>query len=474
MRGPAGVGKSALAQTCAQRIQASGQLGASFFFYRPNSWNDPDKFIPTITYQLTTKYPAYRDLIDAIILRDRLVLQTSIEVQFEELLVKPLRELSSKGQRGVGMDAVIVIDGLDECNTATAIDAIIKLVITSIHQQTTPFLWAFFSRPEPHITSAFSSQLAMEVSWRLELPVSRDADSDVEAYLRDSFRTIHAKYGLPPTMTWPSEDDIHHLVDQSSGLFIYPVTIVRYIGQDNSAFGLDDRLRLVLELDEGIVGSDDNPLSALDRFYRLIMAQIPKADLPNTLSLLCIDLNWKSTWSENPIIQYCSILGLSITAFHAATSNLHSVIEIQKSKTGTPLWFSFYHKSFTEFLSTSMRSGPDYYVNASHCLQKCFGAMTDFLCRISNTGDGMCILNVKLITYFSFVYLVHIRVSPDKGVFKGDVRRTLSNLFSLLARNEVEMTGDIACQFSRINWGWLAAECDGVFTVEVEKFTEKV
>lgn len=382
MRGPAGVGKSAIAQTCAEKIQAAGRLGATFFFHRPNGWNDPRKFIPTIAYQLTTKDSAYRDLVDTIILRDPLVLETSINAQFEELLVKPLRELYTKGQ-SMGTDTVMIIDGLDECKTTTAQAAIIELIITSIHQQTTPFLWAFFSRPEPHITSAFSSKLAMGVSWQLELRISRDADNDIEAYLHDGFKSIRAKHGLPAAVIWPSKDDIRRLVDQSSGLFIYSATIIRYIGQDTGVLGLEERLRSVLKLGEDPIESDGNPLSAMDRFYILIMEQIPKADLPNTLSLLSIHLLKTST-----ILYYCSVLGLSLTTFHAAISHLHSVLDISRSDNGMPLNFLFYHKSFTEFLLTATRSGPEYCVNAPENLQNCLRRIVDFVCRISNSNDG--------------------------------------------------------------------------------------
>lgn len=163
---PAGVGKSAIAQNCTENFEASGRLGATFFFYRPNGWNDPRKFIPTIAYQLIAKYPAYREVIGAIILSDPLVLEKSIEVQFQEPLVKPLDELAAKGQR-VGLDTVIIVDGLDECRTTTAQHPITDLVTASIHQRMTLFLWAFFSRPEPHIFKSFSSELAMKVSWQI-------------------------------------------------------------------------------------------------------------------------------------------------------------------------------------------------------------------------------------------------------------------------------------------------------------------
>ncbi|KAF9441419.1 hypothetical protein P691DRAFT_779803, partial [Macrolepiota fuliginosa MF-IS2] len=50
--GPAGVGKSAIAQTIAEECAADGSLGATFFFSRLNNRNNPHSVIPTIVYQL--------------------------------------------------------------------------------------------------------------------------------------------------------------------------------------------------------------------------------------------------------------------------------------------------------------------------------------------------------------------------------------------------------------------------------------
>ncbi|KAF9440629.1 hypothetical protein P691DRAFT_637782, partial [Macrolepiota fuliginosa MF-IS2] len=180
---------------------------------------------------------------------------------------------------------VIIIDGLDECDGKDAQSTIIDIIITSVHQQSTPFLWAFFSRPEPHITSEFSTEQATEVCWRLTLPVSRDADQDIEAYLRDGFRTIRKKYNLPAAFAWPSEEDIHQLVKQSAGLFIYTASAIRYV--DGSGIsGPEERLGSVLEL--GTTETKDNPLANLDQFYTLIMEQIPEGTLLNTILLLSI------------------------------------------------------------------------------------------------------------------------------------------------------------------------------------------
>lgn len=477
MRGAAGVGKSALAQTCAQKIQAAGRLAATFFFYRPNGWNDPQRFIPTITFQLTTRAPAYRDLVDAIIQDNPLVLEASIDVQFEELLVKPLRELSANGL-GVGVDEVIIVDGLDECRNMTAQGSIIELITTSIHQRRIPFLWAFFSRPEPHITSAFATRRARKVSWHLTLPVSRDADKDIRAYLRDTFRMIRTKYGIPSATKWPSRSDIRCLVNQSSGLFIYPATIIRYIDEDSGALGPEERLRLVLKLGRGAVGSDGNPLSALDRFYMVIMDQIPKTALPDTLSLLSTHLNQDDMLRRyTSIASYCSVFDFSLTRFHAATNSLHSVLDITKFQSGMPSRFSFYHKSFTDFLLTPTRSGPEYCVNASHNLQRCFDASVSFLYRNSATSDGECMCLVCCLMSLSFLFLYPVSLAwPDQD---GDTNSlhwlALRILFMSAAHRNFNLTKDIMRRLSQVDWKQLAnITMQSIESMTIDAFIAKV
>ncbi|KAJ3565188.1 hypothetical protein NP233_g7800 [Leucocoprinus birnbaumii] len=50
LRGPAGVGKSAIAQTFAERCAERDRLGATFFFSRPNSRDRLETVIPSLAY----------------------------------------------------------------------------------------------------------------------------------------------------------------------------------------------------------------------------------------------------------------------------------------------------------------------------------------------------------------------------------------------------------------------------------------
>jgi hypothetical protein len=386
MTGPAGAGKSAIARTCAYNIEAAGNLGASFFFYRPSGWNDPKKFIPTIVYQLTTRFPAYRDRIDAIILDDPLVLEKAMDAQFRDLLVKPLRKVSADGH-GVGKDMVIVVDGLDECAVVDAQVQIIHLIAASTREQTTPFLWACFSRPEPPITSAFSFNVSPNISWTLPLTLSGSAESDIEAYLRGSFKMICAKHNIPAGK-WPAEEDIRRLVSQSAGLFVYVVTALRYIeGLGRGRSGLEERLRAVLQLDSM---STESPFSALDRLYILVMMQIPEGVLSDTMSLLYLDqspaferfvrsLPGYHVAKRPKVTPLRSALGLSSTAFHVAISNLYSVLEVTMSQSGEQKEVRFYHRSFLDFLLDSRRS-KQYFIESpvvrQHCLEMIIHTMS--------------------------------------------------------------------------------------------------
>jgi len=140
--GPFGVGKSAIAQSCAESLATENKLCASIFFSRPNKRNNPDRVFTSIAYQLAVKFPPIGDILDREILKDPTILTAARRVQFEELLTKPLRQVNSHE------GWVIILDGLDEVDGSTAeVDSriaqaeIIDIVATSIRERTTPFRW---------------------------------------------------------------------------------------------------------------------------------------------------------------------------------------------------------------------------------------------------------------------------------------------------------------------------------------------
>ena len=213
MWGPAGVGKSAIAKSCAEKTAAQCRLGASFFFSRTQHVDDPLQFSTTIAHQLSTKIDKYRKTLDPRIQRNPALLTKGPDAQFRELIIEPFLELAGKN---VNMeDKTVTIDGLDECNGDPAQSKIIQLVAKSVieHGDKIPLLWAFFSRPESHINHELSPYSRSHLFAKVELPASENDDGDIKRYFRDKLRPLASA-----DTVWLSEDTLDILVSMAAGL----------------------------------------------------------------------------------------------------------------------------------------------------------------------------------------------------------------------------------------------------------------
>ncbi|KAJ3576813.1 hypothetical protein NP233_g169 [Leucocoprinus birnbaumii] len=298
MHGPAGVGKSAIAQTCAQKLKDSGHLGAAFFFSISGRRNDHTRFFPTIAHQLSTVLADYREI--------------GAEVSLgKEVLTRS-----------------IFIDGLDECECKEAQVEIIKIIAGSVSEESTPFRWAVFSRAEPQIISTFELSHIFPYCSSVLLPISRNTDHDIERYLRGGFRNILLRRNLVLHSTWPPDEDIKKLVDAAAGLFAYASTVLRYIDV-RSVSRFQETLQNVLEI---IVQPrshqpEKTPFSDLDRLYTLIMQRVPE-DIRPSMHLLfhsMLSLDWYDGRRESVAV-VCNALGISEATFQCIYNHLRAVI----------------------------------------------------------------------------------------------------------------------------------------------------
>ncbi|KXN85500.1 hypothetical protein AN958_11238 [Leucoagaricus sp. SymC.cos] len=331
MRGPAGVGKSAIAQTCTERVKELGELGAAFFF-SVNGRNNHRRFFPTLAYQLSTMLPEFREILDDKVYRDKTLVRKKMSSQFTSLIIEPLQELEKRG-KGVGRMAIF-IDGLDECQGNDAQSEIIELIAASVREKRTPFRWAIFSRPEIHINSTFDLENISSLCQRTLLPISREADKEIERYLQGGFKNILQRRGLlSPPDSWPTKGDIKKLVEASAGLFVYPATVLRFIDH-HSFLGYKETLQDILE----VITSRDrhssrpvSPFAELDAFYMLIMERIPK-DILSAVQLVLTYMfveDDASIGNEMYFAATCNSLELSETELHGICQQLHAVLEYQ-------------------------------------------------------------------------------------------------------------------------------------------------
>ena len=89
--GSAGAGKSAIAQSIAEKCAELNLLIASFFFSRASpSRNNEKCLIASIAYQLAISIPATRSYIESAVQIDPAVFHRSLDTQIESLVIQPL------------------------------------------------------------------------------------------------------------------------------------------------------------------------------------------------------------------------------------------------------------------------------------------------------------------------------------------------------------------------------------------------
>ncbi|KAJ3567734.1 hypothetical protein NP233_g6169 [Leucocoprinus birnbaumii] len=382
MKGPAGVGKSAIAQTCAEKLQESNHLAAAFFFSINGRRNDHTRFFPTLAHQLSALLPHYREIVTSKVAIDRTLVDKTMPVQFKSLIVEPLQELKEKGREV--QQRTIVIDGLDECTSRAAQVEIIEIIVSSIRAGSTPFRWAIFSREEAHIIDAFKAPPVSIYTQSVFLPISREADGEIEAYLRGGFINILRRRDfLDLASSWPSEEDIQKLVEAAAGLFAHPATVIRFIDNHPSS-DFRQTLKSVLISIASPSSQLDSPYAELDSLYTLILQRVPEDLLPS-MQLLFSNMalygaREHTSWN---IAITCNILGIPEFIFRRICQHLRAVIAFQlppadaldgfnDQKTLFLLYninstlrnklfkvhgtLSFHHKSFADFLVDPTRS----------------------------------------------------------------------------------------------------------------------
>ncbi|KAF9445647.1 hypothetical protein P691DRAFT_784929 [Macrolepiota fuliginosa MF-IS2] len=380
LNGPAGVGKSAILQTIAE-VEADSTtsiLGATLFFSRPNERNDPQRVFITIAYRLSMRYPAYRTYIVELLDFDPTMVKKSMQEQFKAFIVQPfaIKELLAGTQDTV----LILLDGLDECEGDDAQREIIHLIAKfALQYPTSPLIWLIASRPESHIQDTFTLDAVRTSYEGMQVDIDSDEGcNDVRKYLRDNFADIRERHwrSIPSSLQqWPSESDFTTIATQSSGLFIFSSTLIRFIGDENYA-DPNSRLKIVLDITESTTLSHEgkNPFATLDALYTYILSEVPPDVLKTTLSLLAFYTDLGG-W---PFALNCNRLGVSQGRAYGALRRLHSVLQIPKPVNAFRGLLEPFHASFYDYLSSPSRSGT-FYIGSLEIVQPFVHRLIDIL-----------------------------------------------------------------------------------------------
>lgn len=336
LSGPAGYGKSAVAQTVAETCARDGTLLASFSFWRnAGGRSEFSRFITTLAYQITVSVPEVKPHVERALRDDPSIVHQSTSNQLQKLILEPLMSLPSFHLSPT--KHVIVIDALDECNDRRAVQDFINVLAGACSDRQLPLRWLFTSRNEDHIHKAFNRDDVQGVTFPMALE-DFDAQWDIWMLLVSRFFTIardnpRLMQGVP--LPWPSIEEIVALVEKSCGLFIFASTLVDFVTDGKGP--PDEKLKAVLTLHAG-----------LDPLYDQVLRAVPEiACFWRVLTTLMI------MYEQPSISTLAGLLELSIQQVLYALMAIQSIIRIPTDD-DTPIQLN--HTSLRDFLVDQSRS----------------------------------------------------------------------------------------------------------------------
>ncbi|PPQ63870.1 hypothetical protein CVT24_009496 [Panaeolus cyanescens] len=396
LHGSAGAGKSAIAQTMSERLSASNNLAASFFFSRtaPNEShrNHESRFVTTIAYQLAEEIPRFKEYISRAVVKRPAALHLTLSDQVTSLILQPMQHVMQEYPNRLdiikALPRIVIVDGLDECSGEIAQHQVLDSIATLVgYQDIFPFAVFLASRPETQIQSWFSATepkfpgLLRNVSLLDECEV----DSDIEAFITHEIAEIRRshpfKHRIPAD--WPSLGLVYRLVERSNGQFIYASTVLKYIN-DHRHYP-HKRLDSILN---NTVPENDQPYAELDALYLNILQKVQyPQEAHRVLSMYlvceqCDDIRglWSVASEKRDHLAFVeSFLDLSCP-LDALMMDLQSVVVFDDAnwekhplfQTIAYLPLRFHHASFQEYLLDFRRCTPEFFVDLTTQVEHMF------------------------------------------------------------------------------------------------------
>ncbi|KAL8959103.1 MAG: hypothetical protein Q9193_003975 [Seirophora villosa] len=388
LSGMAGTGKSTIARTLAARLKHSKTLGGNFFFSRSSGEaNNAVKFVGTLAHHLANVSPLLKESICEAISLHEDVIRQGLRNQWRELIVRPLSKVRLSNRPTVN----IVVDALDECGSDDDIRLLLQLFV-EVKDLTTINLGVFVtSRPEIVIRLGFD-KIPDIIHKKLDLrDIPRHlVEHDILVLLKREFGRIKLDHKLPE---WPNEHDLQSLAQRSNCLFIYAVTVCRYI--DNIDWNPKERLSEIL--DSGHTGRGGT--AELDSMYMQVLgSSLSDGRDKEEISRLCdrfkrIVGSIVTLFDELSVSALAELLSVTDESVDAALNRLHSVLNIPVDKE-SPI--RLIHPSFHDFLIDRRRCQDERFCADKPLMHgelfgKCMEAMTTTLkrnsCHLSTPGS---------------------------------------------------------------------------------------
>jgi len=366
LHGPAGAGKSAIAQTVAETYAGRNQLAATFFFARTISRRNAIRYLfPTIALQIALSSPVRRQKLDRVLKNDPYIAERALGSI--DLVASLYQDC---GLRPIPSSAfLVVIDGLDECQGHDDQCRILAQISHIIHTHRLPLRFLVGSRPESHLCEAFEKPLLADITNMCSLYGDFWARADVFMYLRSEFSRIYDSERHRDIMesvfgSWPSDQAIERIANKSGGYFIYASTVIKFI--DEEYFSPPERLDQVLDHSSSTT-PDSMPFAELDQLYSQILSLCPKSQIPLLKRILGYVV-----FPNNPrsIDYLAAFLRLSSGKVKLILRGLRSLVSFEESDSELDA-LELIHASFRDFLLDEARAGV-YYIDSAEWYSTAF------------------------------------------------------------------------------------------------------
>ncbi|KIL58617.1 hypothetical protein M378DRAFT_310658 [Amanita muscaria Koide BX008] len=358
LHGPAGAGKSAIAQTIAHEYRGRG-LAATYFFYRSDARrNDGNRLFATLAWQLAFSIPATKNFIVHALNKTPRLPMKDVEYQFEQLVAYPFREMNNNVSQMLQPAPVVIIDCVDECLDEQLQRRFLAVIGNAVKDCSVPLRFLLCSRPEALIEETLDQ--FKDFTLRIDLATLDDSNRDIEKYLVDQFSVIASKQGLG--LTWPGQEIIKEIVFKSSGTFILPSTLIRSIGDED--YSAQSQLDIIRNLKPpGPV----SPFALLDELFLEILKQPRDQGFLKTFLALLIG---RSSIGQGDLHEDDAML------MNMSKKDLHTKLRKMRSLLKFKPFIDVYHKSFLDFLQDSSRSG-QYHVSRQAGLKRYLELVVD-------------------------------------------------------------------------------------------------
>lgn len=366
--GIAGIGKSTVAQTIAERCAELGNLGASFFFSRTEDSRKTAKlFFSTLAFHLAHYDEGFADRIATALEQTPEASGVILKQQLQYLLIDPLHDLIWN------KPIVIVIDAMDECKETDATE-LLGLLAVGI-QELPNFKIFITTRPEPYLQEVLRKYEGYKLVHLHEIQASV-VKSDISLYLAHELSFEKVQQVFPGDEWQPTANEFNTLVEGAGDLFIIASTMIRFILDKKER---DPQSQMVTLLDALGKGTHFDVTAVLDQIY----LQILQSGVLNGTDVERNIRNFQKVIGtilvlENPLPldTLAAFLGMKKYRLETVLLPLHSIIA-PRSIDQAP---QIYHKSFPDFITDPKRCTEDklYIVPDKHHAEAamyCFNVM---------------------------------------------------------------------------------------------------